>query len=44
MTSALFFLGDYANMLLMSAIASILFLGGWLSPFFGILSGSFWFV
>ena len=44
MTFALFFLGEYANMLLMSAIASILFLGGWLSPFFGILSGSFWFV
>jgi NADH-quinone oxidoreductase subunit H len=44
MTFALFFLGEYANMLLMSAIASLLFLGGWLSPFFGILSGSFWFV
>lgn len=44
MTFALFFLGEYANMLLMSAIAAILFLGGWLSPFFGILSGSFWFV
>lgn len=44
MTFALFFLGEYANMLLMSAIASILFLGGWLSPFFNILPGSFWFV
>lgn len=44
MTFALFFLGEYANMLLMSAIAAVLFLGGWLSPFFGILSGSFWFV
>lgn len=44
MTFALFFLGEYANMLLMSAVASILFLGGWFSPFFNILSGSFWFV
>jgi len=30
MTFALFFLGEYANMLLMSTISSILFLGGWL--------------
>lgn len=29
---ALFFLGEYANMILMSAIATILFLGGWLPP------------
>jgi NADH-quinone oxidoreductase subunit H len=27
---ALFFLGEYANMLLMSSMTSILFLGGWL--------------
>ena len=33
MTFALFFLGEYANMILMSAISSILFLGGWLPPF-----------
>ncbi len=33
MAFALFFLGEYANMILMSAIASILFLGGWLPPF-----------
>ena len=30
MTFALFFLGEYANMLLMCAFSSILFLGGWL--------------
>jgi NADH-quinone oxidoreductase subunit H len=33
MTFALFFLGEYANMILMSAVSSILFLGGWLPPF-----------
>jgi NADH-quinone oxidoreductase subunit H len=33
MTFALFFLGEYANMILMSATTSILFLGGWLAPF-----------
>jgi NADH-quinone oxidoreductase subunit H len=33
MTFALFFLGEYANMILMSAMTSILFLGGWLPPF-----------
>jgi len=47
MTFALFFLGEYANMLLMSAFSSILFLGGWL-PIFNVfiltmLPGSFWF-
>ncbi len=30
---ALFFLGEYANMILLSFLASIMFLGGWLSPF-----------
>lgn len=47
MTFALFFLGEYANMLLMSAFVSILFLGGWLPLVslvpFTILPGSFWF-
>ncbi|MCC7167555.1 MAG: NADH-quinone oxidoreductase subunit NuoH [Rhodospirillales bacterium] len=33
MPFALFFLGEYANMILMSAMTSILFLGGWLPPF-----------
>jgi NADH-quinone oxidoreductase subunit H len=33
MTFGLFFLGEYGNMILMSAMTSILFLGGWLPPF-----------
>ena len=32
MSFALFFLGEYANMILMSALTTILFLGGWLPP------------
>lgn len=32
MTFALFFLGEYANMILMSGMMTILFLGGWLPP------------
>ena len=32
MTFAMFFLAEYANMILISALASIMFLGGWLSP------------
>lgn len=47
MTFALFFLGEYANMLLMSSFVSVLFLGGWLplTDFFfvNILPNSFWF-
>jgi len=44
MTFALFFLGEYANMLLMSAFSSILFFGGWLPVFFlTYIPGSFWF-
>ena len=44
MTFALFFLGEYANIWLMSAMTSILFLGGWL-PVFGwepFPDGSWW--
>ena len=33
MAFALFFLGEYANMILMSAITSLFFLGGWFPPF-----------
>jgi NADH-quinone oxidoreductase subunit H len=33
MSFGLFFLGEYGNMILMSAMTSILFLGGWLAPF-----------
>ncbi len=33
MTFALFFLGEYSAMILMSAMTTILFLGGWLPPF-----------
>lgn len=36
MTFAVFFLAEYANMILVSTLATILFLGGWLSPFQGI--------
>ena len=32
MTFALFFLGEYANMILISAMTTVLFLGGWTSP------------
>ena len=32
MAFALFFLGEYANMIMMSGMVTILFLGGWLPP------------
>lgn len=35
---AMFFLGEYSNMLLMSTIMVLLFLGGWLSPFSSLLT------
>ena len=48
MSFGLFFLGEYANMILMSAMTTILFLGGWLAPFnlepFTWIPGVFWFI
>ena len=47
MTFALFFLGEYANMLIMSAFGAVLFLGGWLplidSFLFNLIPKSIWF-
>ncbi|MEM6781072.1 MAG: NADH-quinone oxidoreductase subunit NuoH [Pseudomonadota bacterium] len=47
MTFALFFLGEYTNMILMSAMTVLLFLGGWLPPFgieaLAIVPGVIWF-
>ncbi len=47
MPFALFFLGEYANIVLMSAMTVILFFGGWLPPFnfdfFYIIPGYIWF-
>ena len=36
MAFAVFFLAEYANMILVSALAATMFLGGWLSPFQGV--------
>ena len=48
MSFALFFLGEYANMILMSAMTALLFLGGWLPPFdmapFTWIPGPIWFI
>lgn len=47
MAFALFFLGEYANMILMSGMATILFLGGWLPPadyeWLAVVPGPVWF-
>ncbi len=48
MMYAMFWLGEYANILLLCALGSILFLGGWLSPIdiypFNLLPGVFWMI
>jgi NADH-quinone oxidoreductase subunit H len=48
MTFALFFLGEYTNMILMSAMTVVLFLGGWLPPFgiaaLAVVPGFIWFI
>jgi NADH-quinone oxidoreductase subunit H len=48
MAFALFFLGEYINMILMSAMTAVLFLGGWLPPLdiapFNWIPGPIWFV
>jgi hypothetical protein len=48
MAFALFYLGGYVNMILISAMTSVLFLGGWLAPFgvppFTLIPGTIWFL
>ena len=48
MMYAMFWLGEYANILLMCAIGAILFLGGWLSPLeiypFTLVPGALWLI
>lgn len=48
LTFALFFLGEYANMILLSAMCTILFFGGWLPPISVIpfiwIPGFIWFI
>jgi NADH-quinone oxidoreductase subunit H len=52
MRFALFFLGEYANMIVISALATTLFLGGWLPPFpnvealnfLDVIPGAIWFI
>jgi NADH-quinone oxidoreductase subunit H len=45
MSFGLFFLGEYANMILMSTMTTILFLGGWLAPFgLTFIPGAIWMI
>jgi len=48
MMYAMFWLGEYANILLMCALGSILFLGGWLAPVdlypFNLIPGAIWLI
>ncbi len=48
MMYAMFWLGEYANILLMCAMGAILFLGGWMSPIeiypFTIIPGAIWLI
>ena len=42
MAFAIFFLAEYANIILISALTAIMFLGGYLSPFEGVLGADHW--
>jgi NADH-quinone oxidoreductase subunit H len=42
MAFAVFFLAEYANMILIAALTALMFLGGWLSPFPFLPDGFFW--
>jgi len=42
MAFAVFFLAEYANIILISALTALLFLGGWLSPFEGFVGAEHW--
>ena len=44
MAFAIFFLAEYANMIMIAALAAIMFLGGWMSPIDGFGDGIHWFL